>query len=274
MLPEDLYGIIGWPLAQTMSPLIHNTAFQTLKIPAVYLAWPVEPGQLDRFMDALPIYRIRGLSVTIPHKQAVLSHLDNLTEAAALAGAVNTLFWRDGLLCGDNTDVSGFLAPVAHLPLDHMDMLLLGAGGAAHAAAAGLRMSGAANVRVTSPGNSRQYPLAERFAFTAIPWEERYTHPAELVINATPLGMHGEFENRTPFDFAIAPPCPGGFAYDLVYNPKETLFLSEARKHGRIPIYGIEMFLGQGNDQFRLWLGRDLPEEAKMALQKALGEKK
>lgn len=271
LLPQKLYGVIGWPLGQSLSPLLHNTGFQSMGIPAIYMAWPVEPGQLDIFMDSLPILKIQGLSVTIPHKLKVMERLDNMSEAAALAGAVNTLFWRDGDLCGENTDVAGFLAPLSSMRLDNMSVLLLGAGGAAHAVGAALRLSGCRNARIASPGNKNQYPLAERFGFTAIAWEDRYSMPAALVINATPLGMHGDLPGQTPYDFSEAPPMANGYAYDLVYNPLQTRFLAEAAKAGRQTISGLEMFFGQGNAQFKLWTGQDLPPCARTALEKALG---
>lgn len=270
-LPKDLYGIIGWPLGQTLSPLLHNTGFQSAGIPAVYLAWPLPEDNLDAFITGMRILRIQGCSVTIPYKIAALKYLDSVSEPASLAGAVNTLFWRSESLCGENTDVAGFLAPLRSLPLAALDILLLGAGGAAHAAAAGLRLSGCSRVRVASPGNQRQYQLAERFAFTPVLWDDRYLHPARLVINATPMGMTGKLKNENPYDFAVSPCQTGGWAYDLVYNPLNTPFLECAARNGRICISGLEMFLGQGNAQFRLWTGRDLPEIAFSAVKKALG---
>lgn len=271
LIPRELYGVIGWPLGQTLSPLLQNTGFATLGIPAVYMAWPIPPQNLTTFLDSMRLLNIRGCSVTIPHKLAVMSQLDSLSEAAALAGAVNTLFWREDNLCGDNTDVTGFLAPLEQINLASIDTLLLGAGGAAHAAAAGLRLSGCQNVRVASPGNQRQYSLAERFAFTPIRWDERYIHPARLVINATPMGMTGALVNESAYDFAKAPAVNGGWAYDLVYNPLHTRFLTEAARVGRSIITGLDMFFGQGNAQFRIWTGRSLPAEASIALENALG---
>lgn len=271
LLPQSLYGIIGCPLGQSLSPLLHNTGFQTLHIPACYMAWSIAPEQLAAFLDCLRIVNIQGLSVTIPHKIAVMEHLDNMSEAAALAGAVNTIFWREGDLCGDNTDVAGFLSPLRKLPLDAMNALVLGAGGAAHAVGAALRLSGCLQTRIASPGNQSQYQLAERFGFTAIKWEDRYKMPATIVINATPMGMHGKLEGETPYDFKLAPPVKGGYAYDLVYNPLQTRFLAEACANGRTYISGLEMFLGQGSAQFKLWTGQDLPARAKTALEKALG---
>ena len=269
-LPETLYGVIGWPLSQSLSPLVHNTGFRALGIPAVYLRWEIAPDRLGTFMDAVRLLNIRGCSVTIPHKQAILPFLDVVSEAATLAGAANTLFWKEDALCGDNTDVAGFLAPLESVPLERMDALLLGAGGAAHAVAAALRLRGCRQVRVCTPGNRRHLELAERFGFTPVAWEERYAAPAGLVINATPLGMHGEHEGETPYDFALAPQIQGGIAYDIVYNPAETRFLREAAAAGRRCINGVAMFFGQADAQFRIWTGQALPQAAREALVAAL----
>lgn len=338
-IPRALYGVIGCPLGHSLSPLLHNTGFQTLHIPAVYLRWQVRPEQLRDFVNAMRLLGIGGCSVTIPHKQAVMPLLDVISEQATLAGAVNTLSWRkaaepddasvtggvcddrppDGesargdVLCGENTDVAGFLAPLcaaentAHpsgtpgargsaatasaatgddagpvaalfsprLPpgfcLERASVLLLGAGGAAHAAAAGLRLRGCRAVWVCTPGDARHRPLAERFGFTPLAWAERHSVPADLVINATPLGMTGRFVAESPYDFALAPASAGAVAYDIVYTPVRTRFLREAARAGRACVNGAAMFLGQADAQFRIWTGRGLPLEAKIALASALG---
>lgn len=269
LIPTSLYGVIGWPLAQSLSPLIHNTALEKLRIPAAYLAWPVAPEMLKAFVASLRIFRVMGVSVTIPHKVEVMPLLDNFSEAAALAGAVNTLFWRGEELCGDNTDVSGFLSPLNGLLAESMSILLLGAGGAARAVASGLRMRGCYQVRVASPGNRRQFELAERFSFTPILWEQRYEHEASLIVNATPLGMHGELVHDTPYNFDLAP-ARGQLAYDLVYNPVLTRFLKEARQAGWEIITGVEMFLAQAEAQFKLWTGQAFPPVCREVLERAL----
>ena len=140
LLPKHLYGVLGWPLAQSLSPLLHNTAFQALGMDSVYLRWEIAPEKLSAFLP------ISGCSVTIPHKVAIVPFLDRISRQATLAGAVNTLYWEGETLCGDNTDVSGFLAPLCHMPLQDMSVLLLGAGGAARAAAAGLQLRGCRQV--------------------------------------------------------------------------------------------------------------------------------
>lgn len=270
-LPDRLYGVTGWPLAQSLSPLLHNTGFQSLGLSAIYMAWPVPPDELATFLRSLRIMNIQGISVTIPHKIAIIEYLDKISEAATLAGAVNTLYWMDGCLCGDNTDVTGFMAPLTALQLQKTNALILGAGGAAHAVASGLKLAGWSDVRVTSPGGKSQYALAERFGYTAIPWDERYDEAASLLINATPMGMHGPLEQQTPYDFKKASEPANCIAYDLVYNPLKTVFLREAAAAGCKCISGLEMFFGQGNAQFRLWTGEDLPPAAKSALYDTLG---
>ena len=285
-LPADLYGVTGWPLAQSLSPLLHNTGFQTLDIPAVYLRWEVPPERLPAFVDSVRLLGIRGCSVTIPHKMALLPLLDRISEQAELTGAANTIYWDGQTLCGDNTDVSGFLTPLADAPLENTDALLLGAGGAAHAVAAGLRLRRGRKVFVTTPSNRSHLPLAERFGFAPVPWEQRHDVPAGLIINTTPLGMRGKHEDESPYDFSLSATAhvadttnaadgkayadTAGIAYDIVYNPLETRFLREARRAGRRCVTGLDMFFGQGDAQFRLWTGRSLPPEARQNLEKAL----
>ena len=108
-IPSSLYGVIGWPLAQSLSPLLHNTAFQALGIPAAYMLWELPPEKLPRFVDSMRLLGIRGCSVTLPHKVEILPLLDHRSERVELMGAANTLYWRDDRLCGENTDVTGFL---------------------------------------------------------------------------------------------------------------------------------------------------------------------
>lgn len=303
----DLYGVIGWPLGQSLSPLLHNTGFRALGIPAVYLRWEVPPERLPAFVDSARLLRIRGCSVTIPHKLALLPLLDEVSRNARLAGAANTMYWREKRLCGENTDVAGFLAPLADAPLENMDVLLLGAGGAAHAAAAGLATRKTRRVWIATPSNRSHLALAERFAFTPLAWKDRHDVPARLVINTTPLGMRGKHEEESPYDFSLAACGPAlehaahlphtpdgtgasgrheraavspagdaakaGLAYDIVYNPLETRFLHEARLAGWRCLSGLEMFFGQGDAQFRLWTGQGLPPAARQTLENTLRQR-
>ncbi len=267
--PPALHGIIGYPLGHSLSPLMHNTAFKTLDLPGVYLSWPVEPGRLPEFMDAVRLLNIRGCSITIPHKVDVLPLLDAMTGGVKEMGACNTLY-RDGeAICGENTDVIGFMAPLRKRALaPETSVLLLGAGGVSRAAVVGLRRLGLANIAVTNRRRERAEALAEAFGLTPVPWEERGDVRADLVINTTSLGMTGAQERETPYpaeSFRGA-----GIAYDLIYTPFRTRFLREAEAAGWSSLSGLDMFIGQGDAQFRLWTGRSLPPEAIEAVKNTL----
>ena len=138
----------------------------------------------------------------------------------------------------------------------------------------GLWLHGCRRIFVTTPSDRSHAPLVERFGVTAVPWAERHDVAASLLVNTTPLGMHGKAEDRSPYDFDRAPaPADGGVpvAYDIVYNPLRTLFLREAQARGWATISGLEMFFRQGEAQFRLWTGQDMPQAARLALEHQLG---
>ena len=276
-----LYGVTGWPLGQSLSPLLHNTGFAALGINALYMKWEVPPHKLPAFVESVRLLNIRGCSVTIPHKVELLPLLDEVSPLAMRVGAANTIYWQSERLCGENTDVAGFMAPLAGVPLAGADILLLGAGGAARAVAAGLVSPAPhdrpAHIYVATPSDKSHLPLAEEFGLTPLLWQNRHEPAPLLVINTTPLGMRGKAEDDTPYDFSLAAQCaPSGntatLAYDIVYNPLETRFLREARAAGRRCISGLEMFFGQGDAQFRLWTGQGLPPESRRALETALGQ--
>ena len=276
-----LYGVTGWPLGQSLSPLLHNTGFAALGINALYMKWEVPPHKLPAFVESVRLLNIRGCSVTIPHKVELLPLLDEVSPLAMRVGAANTIYWQGERLCGENTDVAGFMAPLAGVPLAGADILLLGAGGAARAVAAGLvspaPQDRPAHIYVATPSDKSHLPLAEEFGLTPLLWQNRHEPAPLLVINTTPLGMRGKAEDDTPYDFSLAAQCaPSGntapLAYDIVYNPLETRFLREARAAGRRCISGLEMFFGQGDAQFRLWTGQGLPPESRRALETALGQ--
>lgn len=276
-----LYGVVGWPLTQSLSPLLHNTGFKTLGLPGLYLRWEVPPQRLAAFVDSVRLLNIRGCSVTIPHKVALLPLLDEVSPLARRVGAVNTIYWRGGLLYGDNTDVAGFMAPLAQEALGGANVLVLGAGGAARAVAAGLTAlepgSRPENIYVATPSDRSHLPLAEEFGLKPLDWSRRHDVPALLVVNTTPLGMRGKAEGESPYSFEttgknLGPHAAGAtaIAYDIVYNPLKTRFLQEAARAGRRCLTGLDMFFGQGDAQFRLWTGQPLPLNARHALETAL----
>lgn len=265
MIPQKLYGITGHPLGQTMSPLLHNWAFAEHDIEAAYMAFPVTPERLADFITSVRTLPLSGVSVTIPHKEAVMAHLDQISVRAQTAGAVNTLYWDNGKLSGDNTDIAGFLAPLqTQAALRTFSCaLLLGAGGAAKAVLAGLQELGVPDIVVANRRHERAETLADEFAVKTVPWEARNTVGADLIINATPLGMYGANVQESPFNEKDFRACAQhGTAYDLVYNPLQTRFLAEAVQAGWQTIDGLHMFCGQGIEQFRIWTGIQLSDTA------------
>ncbi|MBN2139992.1 MAG: shikimate dehydrogenase [Desulfovibrionaceae bacterium] len=266
----DSYGIIGHPLGHSLSPVLHNWGFRENGLDAVYEAWPVRPFELAGFMDRVRRTPILGLSVTIPHKRAVMALLDGLGPRAEAVGAVNTIFWRRDELLGENTDVLGIAGPLRGLGLKVGTALVLGAGGAARAAVAGLRELGAKRILVANRTRSRAEALARDLGAEAVDWEHRAGLGAGLIINATPLGLAGDMENLSPWPDDA--PLAGAVVFDLVYNPLRTRLLARAEAQGCMTVSGLEMFVHQGLAQFEIWTGRRLdPDAAKALLLRALG---
>jgi len=256
--PVGQYGIIGWPLGHSKSPLLHNWGLRESGLPGLYVAWPTEPKRLKVFMAEVRARRIKGVSVTIPHKQAVMSYLDGLTERAKAVGAVNTMFWKDGKLLGDNTDVAGIVAPLSHHRDTLQSALVLGAGGAARAACMALKELGVADIAVANRTPGKAKGVAREFGVRQVDWEERVGPNWSLVINTTPLGMLGEHVDASPW------PTDGfagiGLVFDLVYNPVRTRFMAEAQAAGVACLSGLSMFMHQGLAQFEIWTGKRLDE--------------
>lgn len=297
-IPKQLYGIIGYPLGHSLSPLLHNWGFQENKIEAAYTAWPMQEGDVKGFIDALKILKIQGLSVTIPHKQSVMDYCDHLSKAAKDIGAVNTLYWKNGELWGTNTDIVGFLAPLKKMGIGEavkaQTALVLGAGGAARAVVAGLKDLGIPHIYIANRTFARAEALAQDFMdedenspnIIAIPWEERANYMGEIIVNTTPCGMSSsnsdiadasplsitDFEDARKILENDAQENPCLLAYDLVYSPLVTPFMQCAAKAGWKTQDGLDMFVAQGCEQFRLWTGYSLaPDSARALLLEALG---
>ncbi len=249
--PQRLYGIIGHPLGHTMSPALHTWAFQEIGEPGAYMLWDVLPGDLPRFMDAVRVLPISGCSVTIPHKEAVIPFLDGISPNAGRVGAVNTLYWRDGKLLGENTDLIGFLAPLRNREIS--SAMVLGAGGAARAVIAGLLDKGVPRVYLANRSLVRAEKLSREFSIEPLEWDDRGDVQCELLINTTPLGMLGPKQGDTPWPRECF--RKGQIAYDLVYNPQRTRFLREAGVANCEIIDGLSMFIAQAMEQSRLWTG-------------------
>lgn len=270
----SLYGVIGYPLGHSLSPLLHNTAFRELDIPGVLLPWSIEPDRLTDFIQSVRLLNIRGACVTIPHKQSIIPLLDRVTDRVKALGAANTLYWDGDLLCGDNTDILGFMAPLQANPpaSEQTRVLVLGAGGVARAAVAGLKTLGLHDITITDIVDASANALSEAFDLKVVAWSQRTAVAADILINTTPLGMKGKFEEETPYP-SEAFASRQGIAYDIVYTPFVTRFLREAETAGWKTIGGLEMFISQADHQFSTWTGRNLPEKAKKAVVDALTTK-
>lgn len=257
VVPQRLYGVLGFPVAHSLSPALHNWAFRELSIPAAYMAFAKTPEDLPEFLRAVRALPVSGLSVTIPHKVAVMDCLDGVSDLARRVGAVNTLYWDADRLLGENTDIEGFLEPLRDMGRKPASALVLGAGGAARAVLAGLLDLGVAEVAVTGRTPDKAEALAREFDVGFLAWEDRRQAAAELVVNTTPLGMAGERQGLSAW--ADVGMSPDQTAYDLVYNPQKTRFLADAQGMGCRTIDGLTMFVAQARAQFRLWTGRDFP---------------
>ncbi len=263
------YAVIGHPLGHSLSPLLHNWGFRECGIDAQYEAIPVAPAELTRFMARVRVEPLAGLSVTIPHKQAVMGLLDGVSYAASTLGAVNTVFWKEDRLWGENTDVLGVETPLRGLGPFH-SALVLGAGGAARAVVFALQEMQAPEIFVAARDAGKAEALAEALAAKPVAWEDRARVQARLIVNTTPLGMLGERQDQSPWP-ADAPLSPAATVFDVVYNPLRTRFLAQAEAAGCRTVSGLEMFLHQGLAQFRLWTGRNLdPDKVRDLLRQAL----
>jgi shikimate dehydrogenase len=266
----QLVGLIGWPVSHSVSPAMHNAAFVELGLDWCYVPLPVPVEPQNRIGEAVRGLRalgLRGANVTVPHKQAVMPHLDWLSPAAEAIGAVNTIRVEpDGSLSGDNTDAPGFVADLR----DHgvnpagQRVLVLGAGGSARAIVYGLAEAGCATIALCNRTLDRAQALAAEMAarFPACPMSA-HTLPAgiyevatqvDLVVNTTSLGMTPQVEGlpwpeETPFR-------AGQVVYDLVYNPPQTRLLRKAAADGAQAIGGLGMLIWQGALAFERWTGK------------------
>ena len=252
-------GITGSPLGHSLSPAIHNAAFSSLNIPGKYLPFPATAAELPDLMHLVRELGIRGLNVTIPHKEAVMRHLDDVDPLAKRVGAVNTIVNKNGRLLGINTDVSGLEKALLAAGADPKGKgaLVIGAGGAARACGLVLERRGA-NIWFTNRTASRAQELAKVFSGRVASHGDVARMTFDIVINCTPLGMQG-FPNELPVDPHVF--RPGQWAVDLIYSPPITRFLEEANKHGAKTLSGMEMLIYQAMDAFETWTGQRPPYE-------------
>jgi shikimate dehydrogenase len=253
---KDLFAVIGNPVAHSLSPVMMQEAFDTLGLPALYVA--LESDSLAEDLDTLWKMRLRGLSVTLPHKEAAYSHSASKDETAAAIGAVNTLRWHISGWEARNTDWIGSNRALERFcTLKGKRALVLGAGGAARAVVYGLLHAGA-SVHITNRSVERGETLAGLFACDFIPLHElervRRERPFEIVIQCTSTGLVGTEKVQLVSDSFFQ---PGMVVMDTVYRPLWTDFLDQAKRAGSLTVPGLEMLLHQGVAQLEWWLGID-----------------
>ncbi|MDY6836944.1 MAG: shikimate dehydrogenase [Thermodesulfobacteriota bacterium] len=249
-----LYGILGNPVAQSMSPLMHNTAFRLLGIDALYL--PFEVNDLSLAFSGMKALNIQGASVTHPFKEKIIGLIDEVDDTAKKIGAVNTLVFGQGRVRGTNTDWVGAVRCLeALLPVKGHTFVVLGAGGAARAAVFGITSHGGKAI-VVNRSEAKGRALAEEFDSLFVPLSEIQGVSGDCLVNTTPVGMY-------PKTDALPVPREVLGRYkavaDVVYNPLMTMLLKEAEKAGCLVASGFEMFLYQGVEQFTTWTGKKAP---------------
>lgn len=277
----QLIGLIGWPVSHSFSPAMHNAALAALGLNWVYVPLPVPPTRVGNAVRGLPALGFRGVNITVPHKQAVMPFLDEISPAAMAIGAVNTILveQENGRLIGSNTDWRGFLADLAALEVEPggRDCLVLGAGGSARGVVYGLKQAGG---RVTVL--ARRVEQAQRLVtdlgdgsvLDIQPLEQLSKVAAEvdtpLIVNTTPLGMSPLVEESAWPDEVPIP--AGSFVYDLVYNPPVTRLMRQATNAGCRTSNGLGMLLRQGAASFTLWTAMEPNLDVmKQALEVAAG---
>jgi len=285
-----MVGLMGWPVEHSLSPAMHNAAFDALGLDWCYVPLPVPPGRVEFAVRGLVALGFRGANVTVPHKEAVLSVLDRIDTDARQIGAVNTIVIdresdRQAVVRGYNTDESGVVAALRHggcEPETERSAVVVGAGGAARAVVSSLLRAGVGEIVVLNRTYARAEALVSDLRPIAVSdsrlravqltpesliWSVR---TAGLLVNATTVGMWPRADASIWPD---SPPIPKHLiVFDLVYNPPKTRLLRQAEASGARGIDGLGMLVAQGAQAFELWTGRNAPHEVmRAACEKALG---
>ena len=262
-----IYGVIANPVRHSISPAVHNRAFQSKRLDAVYLPFLVQPVHLKDFMLLAAQMPVAGFSVTIPHKQKIIRYLDLVDPLARRIGAVNTVWKKAGRWRGTNTDVTGVTGPMSKkIRLPKSKVLIIGNGGAARGAAFALADAGA-QVSITGRNPDRVRALAKICGATAVGRDQLKSMHFDALVHATPIGMHPHVENCF-FDDKV----PADLVMDMVYNPLETALIHRAKDQGKEVILGLDMFLEQAAQQFTIWTGEAAPKPImERAAREALG---
>jgi shikimate dehydrogenase len=253
-------GLLGWPVAQSRSPVIHNHWLAHYGIAGRYVLFPVPPEKLEAAVRGIAVLGLRGCNVTTPHKQAVFRLLDRVDDLARRIGAVNTVVVeKDGALAGFNNDGNGFIQSLRDADPKWAPasgpILVLGAGGAARAVAASLAAQGATEIRLANRTVDKAREIADAVgsAVKVVPWDQREDalDGVAMVANATSAGAAG----KPPLDIALDRLPKHAIAGDLIYVPPETPFLAAARARGNVTVNGLGLLLNQARPAFNAWFG-------------------
>ena len=250
----QLYSVIGNPIGHSLSPHLQNAGFAARGIDAIYLPFLVE--RLPDFLDSIGPLGVKGFSVTIPHKERIISHLAGCDPLARQIGAVNTVVVRaSGKLYGYNTDYVGVLQALENrVRLRGSRVLIVGAGGAARAVAFALAQAGA-NVSICARRQKKARVIADAVHGSLIDWSRLRRESFDAIVNATPVGMH-PFENDSPLE---ARDLNCRLVFDTIYRPRKTKLLQLAERRGIETVSGVEMFVAQGVAQWEIWMGQRAP---------------
>ena len=265
-----LAAVVANPIKHSISPFIHNSAFEATNTNGVYLAWEVGATDLAETVANIRRYQMYGINLSMPYKEQVIPYLDQLSEEACLIGAVNTVVNREGTLIGYNTDGKGFFKSLPSFKISRKKLVLLGAGGAAKAILAQAILDGVSQISVfvRSSSMEKTRPYLEKiqnatefrvdlFALEDIQELQDSITKADLLVNATSVGMDGSSQ---PIPTSIVLPEKLLVA-DVIYQPFETPFLKWARNQGNQSINGLGMLLYQAAEAFELWTGKEMPTD-------------
>jgi shikimate dehydrogenase len=277
----QLLGLIGYPVEHSLSPAMHNAAIAQLGADYVYVPFPVAPEDLPQAVAGLWALGVQGFNLTIPHKQAVVPLLHDIMPEAKAVGAVNTVYRIKSGWIGTNTDVLGFMAPLQGRSWDGATAVVLGCGGAARAVVAGCDRLGFQQIQMIGRSPDKLQTFQESWKLLPLnatlsvhSWDTliHQLPQAQLVVNATPLGMSPKVD-ASPLD-ASALDClaPGTTVYDLIYVPSPTRLLKDAQSRGAIALDGLEMLVQQGAAALELWTQQTAPVDVmRETLKRSLG---
>ncbi len=259
----EVYGVVGDPIGHSLSPVIHNAAFRARKLNKIYIPFRVPDGDFEEFLEECEFLGVKGLSITIPHKEEAVRRLTSVEPAAREIGAVNTIVFEEGERRGYNTDyraamdslLKGIGETAVANPLAGRTVLVLGAGGVARAIVYGLKQY-EADVVISNRTDERAKMLAQHFNCRWIDWAMRHTVRPHILINCTPVGMHPNVD-ESPFHRHYL--RRQIVVFDTVYNPEQTLLIKEARQQGCRTVTGVEMFIRQAAMQFKLFTRQSPP---------------